>query len=145
VAGDADALRAARSAGAVVATARIMDLLVSAGVALEAVVGSGRDGAERYRPVEPPPRYVVVTAGSRGGSWSGAEGREGTWAAVPLPGPVADAYGCGDSFAAGFTFGLGEGLDVEAALEIAARCGAVCMTGRGPYARQLSAADLEDH
>ena len=145
VAGDADALRAARSAGAVVATARIMDLLVSAGVALEAVVGSGRDGAERYRPVEPPPRYVVVTAGSRGGSWSGAEGREGTWAAAPLPGPVADAYGCGDSFAAGFTFGLGEGLDVEAALEIAARCGAACMTGRGPYARQLSAADLEDH
>ncbi len=53
-----------------------------------------------------------------------------------------DSYGCGDSFAAGFTYGLGAGLDVADALALAARCGAVCLTGRGPYERQLSCRDL---
>jgi ribokinase len=59
-----------------------------------------------------------------------------------LPGPVADAYGCGDSFAGGLTYGLGTGLDIDAALALGARCGATCMTGRGPFGRQLGAADL---
>jgi ribokinase len=54
-----------------------------------------------------------------------------------------DAYGAGDSFAAGLTFGLGSGFDVETALHIAARCGAGNMTGRGPYAGQPRAEDLE--
>jgi sugar/nucleoside kinase (ribokinase family) len=36
------------------------------------------------------------------------------------------------------TFGLGAGLSPEAALELAARCGAVCMTGAGPYEHQLT-------
>lgn len=138
VAGDAGALRAARAARAVVATARISDLLASAGVQLDALVGSGADAAERYRPLDPPPRYVTITAGSHGGDWTGADGRTGKWAAAPLPGPVVDAYGAGDSFAAGLAYGLGDGRDIDAALELAARCGATCMTGRGPYGRQLS-------
>jgi ribokinase len=142
VAGDVGALQAARAARAVVATSRISTLLERAGVRLDAVVGSGSDTAERYRPIDPPPRYVVVTAGGRGGEWTGGEGRTGTWKAAPLPGPVADAYGCGDSFAAGLAFGLGSGRDIDAALALAARCGATCMTGHGPYERQLSAADL---
>jgi ribokinase len=50
-----------------------------------------------------------------------------------------DAYGAGDSFAGGLTYALGSGLDVEAALELAARCGAANLTGRGPYAGQLTA------
>jgi len=53
-----------------------------------------------------------------------------------------DSYGCGDSFAAGLTYGLGAGMDVADALALAARCGAVCLTGRGPYGRQLSAQEL---
>ncbi|MEA2468575.1 MAG: ribokinase, partial [Thermoleophilaceae bacterium] len=142
VAGDAGALRAARAARAVVATSRISGLLETAGVQLDAVVGSGADAAERYHPLDPPPRYVAVTAGSRGGRWTGAEGRTGKWAAAPLPGPVVDAYGCGDSFAAGLAYGLGAGADIEAALAIAARCGATCFTGRGPYGRQLTGAEL---
>jgi ribokinase len=142
VAGDAGALRAARAARAVVATARISELLEDAGVQLDAVVGSSADAAERYHPIEPAPRYVAITAGARGGDWTGGEGRSGKWKAAPLPGPVADAYGCGDSFAAGLAYGLGEGYDVDGALEVAARCGATCMTGRGPYGRQLSRADM---
>ncbi len=36
----------------------------------------------------------------------------------------------------------GRGLGLRDALALAARCGAVCLTGRGPYERQLTAADL---
>jgi ribokinase len=127
----------------VVTTARISDLLASASVQLDAVVASGADPAERYRPLEPPPRYVAITAGERGGDWTGGDGRTGTWRAAPLPGPVVDAYGLGDCFAAGLAYALGDGRDIDSALELAARCGATCMTGRGPYGRQLSASDLE--
>jgi ribokinase len=137
-AGDTDALRAARAARVLVATARVMDVIEEAGVELDAVVGSGRDPSERYRECHPPPRLVVTTAGAAGGKWVGAEGRTGQWAAVELPGPVGDAYGCGDSFAAGLTFGLADGRGVEGALELAARCGATCLTGHGPYERMHS-------
>jgi ribokinase len=142
VAGDPGALQAARAASALVATSRITPLLERARVGLDAVVGSARDAGERYRPVEPPPALVVATAGAEGGTWTAAEGHSGRWAAVPLPGPRADAYGAGDSFAAGLAFALGEGYETEAALHLAARCGAMCMTGRGPYERQLTRADL---
>ena len=141
VAGDADALRAARGARALVATARILDLLEGADVRLDAVVGSARDASERYRPLDPPPRFVVSTAGSEGGTWTAGEERTGRWKAAPLPGPRGDAYGAGDSFAAGLTYALADARDVDAAVELAARCGAACMTGRGPYGRQLTRAE----
>jgi ribokinase len=83
---------------------------------------------------------VVRTAGNEGGTYEGADGRRGSWAAADLPGPVVDAYGCGDSFAAGLAFGLGSGLDIDGALELAARCGAYCLTGKGPYGNQLTLA-----
>jgi ribokinase len=142
VAGDEAALKTARGARVLVATARIGELLTRARVPLDACVGSSRDAGERHRPIEPVPRLVVATAGSEGGSWAGAEGRTGKWAAVPLPGPRGDAYGAGDSFAAGLTFALADGRDTDSALALAARCGATCMTGRGPYTRQLMRADL---
>jgi ribokinase len=142
VAGDVEALQAARAARAVVATARIIDLLERAHVQLDAIVGSGKDAGERYRPIEPLPKLEVATAGAEGGRWTAAEGRTGKWAAQPLPGPRGDAYGAGDSFAAGLTYALGEGRDVDSALALAARCGAACMTGRGPYGRQLTRAEI---
>ena len=137
-AGDAEALRAARAARVLVATARVMDVLETAGVELDAVVASRRDPSERYRSIEPPPRLVVRTSGAEGGTWTGREGKTGAWAAAEVPGPVADAYGCGDSFAAGLAFGLAHDGDVAAALELAARCGATCLTGHGAYERQLT-------
>jgi ribokinase len=142
VAGDVSALKAARAAKGLVATARITDLLERARVQLDALVASGADVAERYRPFEPAPRYVAITAGAQGGDWTGGDGRTGKWKGVPLPGPVVDAYGCGDSFAAGLAYALGEERDIDAALHLAARCGATCITGRGPYGRQLTAAEL---
>ena len=139
-AGDPPALRAARAARVLVATPRARETIAAAGVALDALVLSGRDPDEAYRPgeFEPPPRLVVTTLGAHGGRWESAEGDTGEFAAAPLPGPVVDAYGAGDCFAAGLTYGLGAGMELSAALDLGGRCGAACLAGRGPYGNQLS-------
>jgi ribokinase len=141
-AGDVEAVRQARRAGALVATARALAALTEARVELDALVASGNDPGERYDPgdLDPPPRYVVRTKGGDGGVWESASGESGRWGPTPLPGPVKDSYGCGDSFAAGLSYGLGSGLPIGDAVELAARCGAACLTGRGPYEVQLQLA-----
>jgi ribokinase len=143
-AGDEGAIRAARRARVVVATTRIMERLARADVPLDAVVGSGRDPSERFDPavLSHPPGLVVLTDGARGGVFAAADGRRGRFDAAPLPGPLVDTYGGGDSFAAGLTFALGAGLDVPDAIELAARCGAACVAGRGPYTGQLTEAEV---
>ena len=62
-----------------------------------------------------------------------ATGEHGRFPAVPLPGPIIDTYGAGDSFAGGLTFGLGEGLPLQEALAIAARCGSQALLRRGAH------------
>ncbi len=133
-AGDADALRAARQARALVATARELPTLVQARVQLDALVRSGRDPSEGYEPglLDPEPSMIVSTMGREGGLYSVA-GEELTYVAIDLPGPLVDAYGAGDSFAAGLTFALGAGHSPENAVEFAAKCGAVAMTRRGAH------------
>ncbi|HEX6713296.1 MAG TPA: PfkB family carbohydrate kinase [Thermoleophilaceae bacterium] len=137
--GDAGAVRAARAAKVLVATSRVLPLLVESSVELDAVVGSAADPSERYRPgdLDPAPRYAVMTAGARGGTIQQRGKGDEAFAAASLPGPVGDAYGAGDSFAAGLTYGLGAAMDIHEAVALAARCGAHCMTGHGPYAGQL--------
>jgi ribokinase len=142
--GEAGALRAARAARTLVATPRAGDALRGSGVTLDALVRSGEDAGELEDPKQlgSRVRWVVTTHGAEGGTYSGEEGRSGSFRAAPLPGPIADTYGAGDSFAAGLTFGLGSGMDIDAALELAARCGAGVLTAPGPYAGQPTAADL---
>jgi len=139
-AGDEAALRHASRSRVLVVTARILPQVARGAVPLDALVGSGRDQAEHYAPgdLDPPPRLAVWTEGRSGGRYRTADGIEGTYPAAPIPGPVVDAYGCGDSFAAGLAFALGSGLGVEDALAFASKCGAACLTGRGPYEGQLS-------
>ena len=138
-AGDADAARAARRAGTLVSTARGLGTLSKAGVRLDALVASARDPGERYSPgdIDPPPSHVVRTTGAAGGEYETLGGESGRWEATPLPGEVSDSYGAGDSFAAGLTYGLGAGMRIGEATMLAARCGAACLTGRGPYEAQL--------
>jgi ribokinase len=137
-AGDEGALRHARRARVLVATSRVLGVLLRARVQLDALIGSGRDSAEAYRgELRPPPRLVVTTAGRDGGRYEAAAGESGSWDAEPLPGPLVDTYGCGDSFAAGVTYALAAGMSAEAAVRFGARCGAACATGRGPYEAQL--------
>jgi ribokinase len=140
--GDAAAMRQARRARKLVATPRAADAL--AGIQVDALVGSGEDRLERVDPLVPPPHLVVTTHGAEGGEWHGAEHRRGTFKAARIQRDVVDAYGAGDSFAGGLTYALGAGYDTDAALDFAARCGAANLTGRGPYAGQLTADDLNE-
>ncbi len=139
ISGDTEALLAARRARTLVAVSRELPTLRQGAVELDALVGSGEDDGERYHPgdLDPPPKLVVTTSGSLGG-WTQPGG---PYRAAPLPGPVADAYGCGDSFTAALTFALARGDDAAEAVALAARCGAAVMTGRGPYERQLTGAE----
>jgi ribokinase len=133
-AGDADALRAARQARALVATARELPTVVEAHVQLDALVRSGRDPSEGYEPglLVPEPHMIVSTMGREGGSYAVA-GEEETYVAAEPPGPLVDAYGAGDSFAAGLAFALGHGNSSAGAVGFAANCGAVAMTRRGAH------------
>jgi ribokinase len=134
-AGDEAALGAARRARTLVASPRVGHVLVDSAIELDALVYSDRDELEAAfaRALEPRPRLLVATTGADGGRYETADGESGTWAAAPLPGPIADSYGSGDSFAAAFTFGLARGDGIQSALEAAAEAGAACMTRRGPY------------
>ncbi|HEY5858767.1 MAG TPA: PfkB family carbohydrate kinase, partial [Actinomycetota bacterium] len=123
--------------------------LTSSGVGADALVGSARDAGERVevgalsRSVPVP--LIVRTEGVDGGSFTTSDGVEARYPAVPAaaaPDDDADAYGAGDSFAAGLTFALGQGTSIIDALTLAARCGAACAAGAGPYARQLTVADI---
>jgi len=136
--GDVQALAKARHARVLVATARELLTLRRAAVELDALVGSATDVGERYEPgdLDPPPRLVVATSGRLGG-WARPGGPFG---AVTPPGPIVDAYGAGDCFAAGLTYALGSGEEPRDALTFAAHCGATVVTGRGPYERQLTGA-----
>ncbi len=136
IAGDVDALLLARKAPVLTATARDMDTLRRGAVELDALIGSGEDEAEVYRQgdLKPAPRLVVTTSGSLGG-WMQPGG---PFVAAPLPGPVADAYGCGDSFMAGLTHALASGMDHHDAVAFAARCGAAALTGRGVSPQPVS-------
>jgi ribokinase len=70
--------------------------------------------------------------GRAGGTFIAGD-EEGTFASAEVSGPIVDAYGAGDSFAAGLTFALGCGDDPQAALAFAAKCGATALTRRGAH------------
>jgi ribokinase len=128
-AGDAGALAHARRARVVVASPRARTVLESNTV--EAIVFSESDHDESAwaQRAAAHARLLVATEGERGGRWWGTS--EGRWAAAPLPGPPRDAYGCGDSFAAAFTLGLGREDTVQQAADLGAQAGAVALTRVG--------------
>ncbi|HTX30689.1 MAG TPA: PfkB family carbohydrate kinase [Solirubrobacteraceae bacterium] len=129
-AGDPGALKAARQARVLVATPRGRETLRS-GPALDALVFSRGDPDESHwaEELKGKARIMVETRGAEGGVWWGES--KGAWQAVAPDGPIRDAYGCGDSFAAGFTFGLAEGRSVAEAARVGAEAGARMLTRRG--------------
>jgi ribokinase len=128
-AGDIGAIRAARAAPVLTLTPRAGP--PAPGVTIDAVILSASDEHERRwaAPWEGQTRLMVATEGGDGGHWSGQSA--GRWAAAPLPGEPRDSYGCGDSFAAGFTFGLASGMSPAQAARIGAECGARMLTRVG--------------
>jgi len=97
---------------------------VASGVRADALVGSGKDRGERFdlARLTEQPDHVIVTNGSRGGTG---------YEAAPVPGPVVDTYGAGDTFVAGVLFGLASGWPLERALGHAAAQAAEALTWRG--------------
>jgi ribokinase len=134
-AGDVDALIAARRARILVATARELATLKRADVELDALVASGKDDAEVYRPgdLDPSPRLSVTTSGALGG-WAQPGG---PFTAPPLEAEFVDSYGAGDCFAAGLAFALASDVELQDALAFASRCGAGALTGRGVHAEAV--------
>jgi ribokinase len=128
-AGDARSLERARQAAVVVASPRARDVLETSTVDALVFSESDPDESEWAERAAPHARLIVATEGERGGRWWGEA--KGRWAATPLPGPARDSYGCGDSFAAAFTLGLGRGDSIEAAAALGARAGALAMTRVG--------------
>ena len=143
--GDEGALRAARRAGALVATPRADATLLAAGVR-----------ARRARAQRPRPRRAARPGAARPGAAlrrhdarAGAAGagrrptaRAAAWeAGRRCPGRRRDAYGAGDSFAAALAYGLGDGRGIDGACALAARAGAHKLAGRAPFENQLSEPD----
>ena len=121
---DPGTLRLGRRARVLVVTARRFEVLVASGVRADALVGSGRDRGERFdlARLAEPPDHVIVTDGARGGTG---------YSAAPVPGPVVDTYGAGDTFVAGVLFGLASGRPLDEALAFAAERAAEALTWRG--------------
>ncbi len=144
-AGDEAALRIARASSRVLVASPRASHALGHGVPIDALVLSADDEIERreLRRGAQEATVVVYTEGKHGGSYRTSSGERGRFEAAPPPGDPVDAYGCGDSFAAGLTFGLGANLPLAHALALGARCGAVCLTGHGPYERQLTGEDLQ--
>ena len=121
---DPETVRLGRRAPVLVVTARRFDALAASGVRADALVGSGRDRGERFdldRLAEQP-RHVIVTDGAHGGSG---------YDAAPVPGPIVDTYGAGDTFVAGVLFGLASGWELDPTLAFAAERAAEALTWRG--------------
>jgi ribokinase len=128
-AGDAGAIRAARAAPVMTVTPRAGE--APPDVTADATILSASDEHERRmaQTWEPVTRLMVATEGADGGHWWGES--QGRWPSTPLPGEPRDSYGCGDSFAAGFTFGLAGGMGLAGAAQTGARCGALMLTRVG--------------
>jgi ribokinase len=128
-AGDAGAIRRCRAAPVMTASPRAGEPV--ADLTLDAMILSESDEHERHwaQPWERQVRLMVETQGADGGRWRGDS--DGRWPAAPLPGERRDSYGAGDSFAAGFTFGLASGLDAAGAARVGATVGARMMTRVG--------------
>ena len=133
-AADAPLLKACRSAAVLAATPRVrLPVLQEAGVSLDVLIGSGLDPSELVEPeqLNPAPQTLIRTEGAAGGhSLPG-----GRYDPAPLPGPLVESYGCGDSFAAGVVCGLASRWSLSQAIALGARCGAACATRFGPYGK----------
>jgi ribokinase len=130
-AGNAGAAAMARRARIMTTTPRAREALAEGDVQVDALIYSAHDTDEARwaQRLEPHVRLMVATEGAAGGRWWGDS--SGRWSAAQVPGPPRDDYGCGDAFAAGFTFGLAQGLPLQRVAEIGAERGAWALTQVG--------------
>ena len=138
---DVGGLQLARACPMLAATPRVRwPVLVESGVSLDALVCSALDPVEAIPPGAPalPTRFTIATEAAAGSTAHPG----GSFAAPPLAAPLVDAYGAGDSFAAGLSAALAAGWTLAQAISLGSHCGAACLGGFGPYARQLQRREL---
>ena len=89
--GDVGALEQARRARRLVATPRAFNTLREGRIDLDALVRSAKDPGEQQaeEELDPPPDFVVSTAGKEGGQWVGEDRTTGTWKAADAARPEA--------------------------------------------------------
>jgi ribokinase len=135
---DPAALRRARAARVLVATARRRAAIAAASVRADAVLGSAADAREASRLADypAPPAALVMTEGARGGRVETASGTV-RFPAPPAPRAAGGAYGAGDSFAAAVTWFLAAGLGIVDACARAGPHGAAVLGGMDPRETQL--------
>ncbi|MBC8871260.1 MAG: carbohydrate kinase family protein [Planctomycetes bacterium] len=80
------------------------------------------------------PGLLGVKLGSEGALLSPKAGEYIPIECVPLPGPIVDTTGAGDSFYAGVLTGLLKGMNAADAGRLGAAAGACCVTGMGASA-----------
>lgn len=136
VSGDKSALKLARKAKTLVSTARILPLLQESHIQIDALVMSQKDKGEEYKEGDllPKPTYVITTRGVDGGEVD--TGVIYNSEVVPSN-KLIDTYGCGDSFAAGLTYGLAQGFSIEDALSLGSHCGAEAVMRRGAFGERM--------
>ena len=129
---DFEVIKRSRKAKVLCATPRLsIKELNKANIGLDALIGSKLDPDEQFDQgsLSIKPKVIVATEGTAGGeAFPG-----GKYKALELKKKVIDTYGCGDSFAAGFTSGLAANWSIQKSLDLGAECGAKCATQFGPY------------
>lgn len=132
VSGDASILQYARKAKMLVSTARVLPVLKQANLFIDVLLASENDKGESYHSgdLTTDPGLIITTRGINGGILSDGS----TYEAESIPAEkIIDTYGCGDSFAAGITYGLGLSNDLHQALQVATHAGAMAAQRRGAF------------
>ena len=131
VSGDSMALLKARKAKVLVSTSRILNQLKESPIVLDALVMSMKDTGETYNKgdLDNEPLLIVKTAG-KDGSFIGNEHYSAEFVTTD---DFKDSYGCGDSFAAGLTFGLAQGLSRSESVKLATHSGALAAMRYGAH------------
>ena len=131
-AGDAKTIKKCREAKFLIATPRVgQEALKEANVPIDVLVGSALDPDEQIKDkgIKSLAKIIIQTKGDKGGeAFPG-----GKFQSIKLNKKPIDAYGCGDSFAAGLTAGIGANWNIEKAISLGVHNGAECATHFGPY------------
>ena len=149
-AGDPEAFAAARRAKLMVVTSRSLAELAASGITPDVLVGSARDQAEAFDSgALAEPHDVVRPDGRARGRDVGARRRE-----RPMEEPVVRSRTTirtrRPTRTAPATVSrrrwrtrLAAGMEIPAAIKLAARAGSATAYGRGPYTSQLTKADID--
>ena len=132
-AADKEILKKSRMAKTVCATPRVgLNIINESGIFLDALIGSNLDPGEVFslNELRIMPKFVIKTEGENGGIIFPGGSR---YKAIKNKKIKVDSYGCGDSFAAGFLYGLSSYWHIEESLNLAKIMGRNCSEHFGPY------------